>query len=310
MDCGKGDFAIGVKYHKKRTDCGNVYSIDFFTFEFSLNLTAAMWSELENVVKEYGQKAKRFKEYSGTKKKGKYHKYRAYEVDKLHIQFYDDAPVVQLDFNPNTVHTSDEKTALRLLQFLMNYMRTSAAVYDVRIRRVDYALDIPQRYTEIYVYTRKCESHIRSTRYYGDPKASGRLRVYDKAAEQEEKHGIDIGDLTRCEWIQRNERPFNYDTIGTFDFSHLTGGVSVIQLVPVEFFNEALQRFAQNTRKKIITGMKKIAVKREYFDELLQEYYAEYGIPELRRIGLENRVADMDFSFSMDDSEEDESVDG
>ena len=90
----------------------------------------------------------------------------------------------------------------------------------------------------------------------------------------------------------------------------MTGGVSVIQLVPVEFFNEALQRFAQNTRKKIITGMKKIAVKREYFDELLQEYYVEYGIPELRRIGLENRVADMDFSFSMDDSEEDESVDG
>ena len=56
--------------------------------------------------------------------------------------------------------------------------------------------------------------------------------------------------------------------------------------------------------------MKKIAVKREYFDELLQEYYAEYGIPELRRIGLENRVADMDFSFSMDDSDEDESADG
>lgn len=265
-----------------------------------------MWSELENVVKEYGQKAKRFKEYSGTKKKGKYHKYRAYEVDKLHIQFYDDAPVVQLDFNPNTVHTSDEKTALRLLQFLMNYMRTSAAVYDVRIRRVDYALDIPQRYTEIYVYTRKCESHIRSTRYYGDPKASGRLRVYDKSAELKEKYGIDIGELTRCEWIQRNEKPFNYDTIGTFDFSHLTGGVSVIQLVPVEFFNEALQRFAQNTRKKIITGMKKLAVKREYFGELLQEYYAEYGIPELRRIGLENRVADMDFDFSMDDSDEDE----
>ena len=304
------EFAIDVKYHKKRTDCCNVYSIDFFTFEFSLKLTAAMWSELENVVKEHGQKAKRFKEYSGTKKKGKYHKYRAYEVDKLHIQFYEDAPVVQLDFNPNTVHTSDEKTALRLLQFLMNYMRTSAAVYDVRIRRVDYALDIPQKYTEIYVYTRKCESHIRSTRYYGDHKASGRLRVYDKAAEQKERHGVDIGDLTRCEWIQRNEKPFNYDTIGTFDFSHLTGGVSVIQLVPVEFFNEALQRFAQNTRKKIITGMKKIAVKREYFGELLQEYYAEYGIPELRRIGLENRVADMDFSFSMDDSDEYESADG
>jgi hypothetical protein len=114
LDCGKVEFAIDVKYHKKRTDCCNVYSIDFFTFEFSLKLTAAMWSELENVVKEHGQKAKRFKEYSGTKKKGKYHKYRAYEVDKLHIQFYEDAPVVQLDFNPNTVHTSDEKTAFSL----------------------------------------------------------------------------------------------------------------------------------------------------------------------------------------------------
>lgn len=294
------------RYFKNRKNGDEVYSIDFLTLEFSLHLTAEMWTELENVVKEYGEKAKRFKEYSGSKKKGKYHKYRAYEIDKLHIQFYDDAPVVQLDFNPNTIHTSDDKTALRLLQFLMNYMRTSAAVYDVRVRRVDYALDLAVKYTDVYVYSRKCESHIRSTRYYGDPKSSGRLRVYDKAAEQKEVHGVSIDDLTRCEWIQRNEKPFNYDAVGTMDFTGLSGGVSVIQLVPVEFFNEALQRYSVNTRRKIIKGLKKIDIKADFFTELLQEYYDEYGIPELRRIALENRAADMDFDFSIDDADEDE----
>lgn len=294
-----------LNYYKKREIENATYSIDFFTFEFALSLTPALWEELESAVRESGKKAKRFSSYSGTKKKGRYHKYRSYQIGELHVQFYDDAPVVQLNFNPNTIHTCDDNTPLGVLSFVLGYIRSSASIRDICVRRVDYALDLPIEYKCLYVYTRKCESHFRSTRYYGDAKSSGRLRVYDKAAEQREKYKIDIGVLTRCEWVQRNEKSFNYDTIGTFDFSGLSGGISVISLVPVEFFNEGLQRFSVNTRRKIISGMKKISLCKEAFDELLREYYHDYGIAELRFISLQNRLSDIDFDFSFGADEED-----
>lgn len=291
-----------LAYHRKKEKDGLTYSIDFFSFEFALHLTADLWNEFEEAIKALGQRASKFKSYSGTKKKGKYHKYRAYEIDQLHVQFYDDAPVVQFDFNPNTVHTATDAVMLDVLTFALSYMRSSSAVYDVRVKRADYALDVPKSYRELYVYTRKSEGHKRTTRYYGDEKSSGRLRVYDKTLEQKEKYRVDLGyDLTRCEWVQRNEKPFNYDAIGTFDFSGLSGAVSVISLVPVEFFNEALQRNSVNTRKKIVSGMDKLSIDKSLFDALLQEYYAEYGIAELRLISLQNRLADADFDFAFDD---------
>lgn len=285
-----------IDYFKKRELFGLIYSIDFFTFEFMLNLPETMWEQFEKTITEMGQKARKYRAYSGTKKKGKYHRYRAYECGGLHVQFYEEAQVIQLDYNPNNVHTSSDKAPEAVLMYILDYVRKSASVTGIRVRRIDYALDVPKKYSELYVYSRKAESHVRSTRYYGDAKGSGRLRVYDKATEQREKLGYDIGtELTRCEWIQRNEKPFKFDAIGTFDFSGLSGAVSLIQLVPAEFFNEALRRLAQNTRKKVLAGMDKLDIQTEAFKELLHEYYDLYGIPEIRTACLENRLDEIDF---------------
>lgn len=294
-----------LSYHRKKEAKGLIYSIDFFSFEFSLNLTPSLWEEFEEAIKALGSRSKKMRSYQGTKKKGKFHKYRAYEIDKLHVQFYDDAPVIQLDFNPNTVFSVSDESMRDVLSFCLSYIRSSNAVSAVKVKRADYALDVPKKYSELYVYTRKCESHVRSTRYYGDAKSSGRLRVYDKSAEQKEVYGSSLGfDLTRCEWIQRNEKPFNYDSIGEFDFSDLSGAVSVISLVPVEFFNEALQRLSVNTRKKLVSTMQKLEIDASAFDELMHEYYDEFGIFELRMLALKNRALDFDF----DDDDYDDQI--
>jgi hypothetical protein len=147
----------------------------------------------------------------------KYHHYRAYQIGGLHVQFYEDAPFFDLNFNPNTVHLANDDTAVKCLQWLLSYLRASVALYNVRIRRVDYTFDVPCEYDSLYVYSRKNESHYKSTRYYGDAKCTGRLRVYDKTLERMQKAKIKLDkQITRCEWIQRNEKPFTFDSFFQF----------------------------------------------------------------------------------------------
>ena len=130
---------------KEKNECA--YTIDWFTLEFHLLLSLAQWEELEEAVKSLGEKSKDYSSKSGTKLKGKYHHYRAYQIGGLHVQFYEDAPFFDLNFNPNTVHLANDDTAVKCLQWLLSYLRASVALYNVRIRRVDYTFDVPCKYS-------------------------------------------------------------------------------------------------------------------------------------------------------------------
>ena len=111
---------------KEKNECA--YTIDWFTLEFHLLLSLAQWEELEEAVKSLGEKSKDYSSKSGTKLKGKYHHYRAYQIGGLHVQFYEDAPFFDLNFNPNTVHLANDDTAVKCLQWLLSYLRASVAL--------------------------------------------------------------------------------------------------------------------------------------------------------------------------------------
>ena len=294
---------------KEKNECA--YTIDWFTLEFHLLLSLAQWEELEEAVKSLGEKSKDYSFKSGTKLKGKYHHYRAYQIGGLHVQFYEDAPFFDLNFNPNTVHLANDDTAVKCLQWLLSYLRASVALYNVRIRRVDYTFDVPCEYDSLYVYSRKNESHYKSTRYYGDAKCTGRLRVYDKTLERMQKAKIKLDkQITRCEWIQRNEKPFTFDSIGIMDFSGLSGAVSLLSLIPPENLNEGMRRLNPKTRKRVReTCFKPLDLDISLFDQLLNEYKEEYFLADLRFIALKNRV-DSAFllhgSYDIDDDTDDE----
>ena len=294
---------------KEKNECA--YTIDWFTLDFPLLLSLAQWEELEEAVKRLGEKSTHYSSKSGTKLKGKYHHYRAYQIGGLHVQFYEDAPFFDLNFNPNTVHLANDDTAVKCLQWLLSYLRASVALYNVRIRRVDYTFDVPCEYDSLYVYSRKNESHYKSTRYYGDAKCTGRLRVYDKTLERMQKAKIKLDkQITRCEWIQRNEKPFTFDTIGIMDFSGLSGAVSLLSLIPPENLNEGMRRLNPKTRKRVReTCFKPLDLDISLFDQLLNEYKEEYFLADLRFIALKNRV-DSAFplhdSYDIDDDTDDE----
>lgn len=300
-----------MEYYRFKEKNGCAYTIDWFTLEFHLLLSLAQWEELEEAVKSFGEKSKDYSFKSGTKLKGKYHHYRAYQIGGLHVQFYEDAPFFDLNFNPNTVHLANDDTAVKCLQWLLSYLRVSVALYNVRIRRVDYAFDVPCEYDSLYVYSRKNESHYKSTRYYGDAKCTGRLRVYDKTLERMQKAKIKLDkQITRCEWIQRNEKPFTFDSIGIMDFSGLSGAVSLLSLIPPENLNEGMRRLNPKTRKRVReTCFKPLDLDISLFDQLLNEYKEDYFLADLRFIALQNRV-DSAFplhdSFDFDDDTDDE----
>lgn len=300
-----------MEYYRFKEKNGCAYTIDWFTLEFHLLLSLAQWEELEEAVKSLGEKSKDYSSKSGTKLKGKYHHYRAYQIGGLHVQFYEDAPFFDLNFNPNTVHLANDDTVVKCLQWLLSYLRVSVALYNVRIRRVDYTFDVPCEYDSLYVYSRKNESHYKSTRYYGDAKCTGRLRVYDKTLERMQKAKIKLDkQITRCEWIQRNEKPFTFDSIGIMDFSGLSGAVSLLSLIPPENLNEGMRRLNPKTRKRVReTCFKPLDLDISLFDQLLNEYKEEYFLADLRFIALKNRV-DSAFplrdSYDIDDDTDDE----
>lgn len=116
--------------------------------------------------------------------------------------------------------------------------------------------------------------------------------------------------ITRCEWIQRNEKPFTFDSIGIMDFSGLSGAVSLLSLIPPENLNEGMRRLNPKTRKRVReTCFKPLDLDISLFDQLLNEYKEEYFLADLRFIALKNRV-DSAFplhgSYDIDDDTDDE----
>ena len=296
-----------MEYYKNKEKEKISYTIDWFTLEFGLWLTKEQWVELEEATKALGSRCSKVDAGHSRKRQGKYHDVSWYQFDDLHVQFYADGPVFDLNFNPNSLHLNGNQSAVVLLRWLLSYLATCAGLYSVRVKRTDYALDVPCRYEELYVWSRKDEAHVKTTRYYGNRKATGALRVYDKTLERQQKKMPISEQITRCEWIQKNEMPFTYDLVGNMDFSSLKDDLTLVSFVPPEHFNEAMRRLAWKSKKLIKeTCFKTIEVDTKLFDELLAEYSAEYRLAELRLVSLQNRLSDASLPSVEEDAPDDE----
>lgn len=187
---------------------------------------------------------------------------------------------LRMKFNPNKNY--DNPALKNVLRFLFR----CGWVNGWHFSRVDYAVDVQGPLCAFYVLSRKTETNFGSTRYYGVRGTSGYLRVYDKRREQIDKAGEDIGfELTRFEWEQRGNRDldFNFDQFSRMDLSGLDGATRVLRYVSPELINQAINEFSPNYRVKLKRQLFfPVIVKKELFQELLDEYIKEYSLIELR----------------------------
>ena len=188
---------------------------------------------------------------------------------------------LRLWFNPNK-HWGDPA----IEKFLKNVdqLGDRALMKTWRLRRVDYAFDVPLNPFEVVLISQKEESFFRGTRYYGIRQRTGYTRVYDKSKEA----GL-TEKLTRFEWEQHKGEDFK------LDFPMLIGdlprGYEWLKYVKFEYINECLADMDKRTRKKIKENcFQQIPVDFSIFKRLLNEYVKEmrldpalFSAPESRR---------------------------
>ena len=298
-----------MNYNRKRENDGKTYSIDRLTFDLYFvpqrGLTEKLKTALDLKVMAYRQTmgVQNFP----TNKLG-IHK-DVYQFEGLHVELYErgvirqtrrvdsdsgdmvstpvgDHPqtVLRMDFNPN--NCAGNPVLDSLMEFLGKC--TEEIPYTWSLSRVDYALDIPGTPSDFYVLSRKAETFYENTRYYGDRKATGRLKVYDKRQERIDKARVDIGhDLTRFEWTQRGNRDFNFRFDDIAEYTPDAGGTygALLQFCRPEMVNHALGVLDKRTRKKVKEQcFHPLTLDPSQFEMLLAEYLAEYGLPlDLRR---------------------------
>lgn len=298
-----------MQYNRIRKDGEMTYSIDRLTFDFyfvpQLDLTRKIQAafDLHAVSQRQKMDVQRFE----TKRFGD--PKMIYQFDSFHAEVYErgnsvrvgknDAEtgdpktvvvagvpqtIVRVDFNPNTCVGNP------VLEAFMGFMARTWEQwpYGWSLSRVDYALDLPGMPSDFYVLSRKTETFYANTRYYGDRKSTGRLKVYNKRLERIEKAKRDIGrDLTRFEWTQRGNRDFNFkfDDIATYTPNDAGTYAALLQFCRPEMINSALGVLDKRTRKKVKEQcFHPLILNPSHFEILLREYLDEYGLPlELRR---------------------------
>lgn len=295
-------------YNRFKIDDDMVYSIDFLQIDFGLSWLAE--SVVSLLFGSFDFEMVKYKAVldcsSGVKHLAKYDLHW-WQLGGLHIEVWprsvshdigvprqdDDGeyitsqvfvPLVQwflrLKFNPNK--NADNPALKTTLSFLYK----CGWVNGWHFSRVDYAVDVQGPLSAFYVLSRKTETNYCSTRYYGIRGNSGYLRVYDKRKEQREIAGEDIGfELTRFEWEQRGNRDldFSFDQFSRMDLTGLDGATRLFKYVPPEYINQALNEFSRNYRSKIREQLfSPVTVKKELFQELLNDYVKEFSLTGLR----------------------------
>ena len=187
---------------------------------------------------------------------------------------------LRLYFNPNK--NKDNPALQNVLSFLFRCGWVSAWHFS----RVDYAVDVQGPLSAFYVLSRKTETNYGTTRYYGKRGTSGYLRVYDKRKEQKDTAGDDIGfEWTRFEWEQRGNLDFDFtfDQFSRMNLEGIDGAGRCLQYVAPENINQALLCFGPTSRAKFKKQLfSPVAVKKELFQRLLDEYVKEFGLLGMR----------------------------
>lgn len=284
-------------YNRFKIDDDMVYSIDFLQIDFGLwclsdDVVRLLFGSFDfEMVKNFGL----LDCSSGVKHLSKYDLHW-WQLGGLHVEVWPKSVsdvvhwFLRLKFNPNK--NADNPALKTVLSFLYK----CGWVHGWHFSRVDYALDVQGPLSAFYVLSRKTETNYGSTHYYGVRGTSGYLRVYDKRKEQREVAGEDIGfEWTRFEWEQRGNRDFDFtfDQFSKMDLTGLDGATRLFKYVPPEYINQALNEFSINYRAKIKKQLfSPVTVKKELFQELLDDYVKEYSLTGLR-VFTESQLWDM-----------------
>lgn len=271
-----------IPYLKSIETEAGVYSIDRFVFNF--RMTRELWEDFRLSVDLWALKLRlRDCEYFTAKRYGT--EVKVFQYFSLHIETWEGYPnksrpencyCVRLDYNPNKLLEPEQEMLGKMMAGLGK--NNDKFVFD--LSRVDFAFDVPVPIEKIYVLSRKTESHVVTTRYYGKAGSSGMLRVYDKREEMKRNH-IELGqDWTRLEWEQRGGKDlqFKFDCFCTADFGGLQYPASVIPYINPGDINKALKGISKNTRTKYKNLFTPYPFDAANFRHLLDEYMDEYGI--------------------------------
>lgn len=275
-------------YNRFKIDDDMVYSIDYLQIDFGLGLLSDDVLSLLFGSFDF-EKIRHFGVLdcsSGVKHLAKYDLHW-WQFGAFHVEVWpcsDSSKLVhwflRMKFNPNK--NCDNLALKNVFRFLTR----CGWVNGWHFTRVDYAVDVQGSLSAFYVLSRKTETNFGSTRYYGVRGTSGYLRVYDKRQEQKVKAGEDIGfELTRFEWEQRGNRDldFTFDQFCRMDFSGLDGATRVLKYVSPEYINQAINEFSPNYRVKLKKQLfSPITLKKELFQELLDEYIKDFSLAGLR----------------------------
>lgn len=295
-------------YNRFKIDDDMVYSIDFLQIDFGLSCLSERVVDL--LFSSFDFEMVKYRTFlecsSGVKHLAKYDMHW-WQLGGLHVEVWPksisrDIGVARPDedgeYQNSHVKVSEVHWFLRLkfnpnknvdnlaLKNTLSFLYKCGWVNGWHFSRVDYAVDVQGSLSAFYVLSRKIETNYGSTRYYGVRGTSGYLRVYDKRKEQRDIAGEDIGfEWTRFEWEQRGNRDFDFtfDQFSRMNLSGLDGATRLFKYVPPEYINQALNEFSINYKSKIKKQLfSPVTVKKELFQELLNDYVKEYSLTGLR----------------------------
>ena len=95
--------------------------------------------------------------------------------------------------------------------------------FEKRIKQFDLAFDVPVDIKRLFAVSLsgRQRAYYKSTMYFGSSGNTGRLKVYDKKSELEEKQGVTVVDehKTRIEYTYRFEEPYTVQILSKADSS-------------------------------------------------------------------------------------------
>ena len=110
---------------------------------------------------------------------------------------------MRVEFNPAKQNKSFDWFWITLKEITQQYVK--------RIKHMDIAFDVPVHVSNIssVSLTGRDRSLFKNTVYFGASGLTGRLKIYDKKKEMEQKQGIEIEEeeLTRIEYSKKYEDP-------------------------------------------------------------------------------------------------------
>lgn len=209
--------------------------------------------------------------------------YQNYNKDKT-IDFRN---VVRLEFNPNKVYEEDN-----LIDDIIRLLRAFEPV-EVRVGRLDYAIDIPVALDRVVVLqSRKDKRYFKGTTYLGKRNNHNAVKIYDKQAEQclndpltrfeitcKYAHKVKIDNIV----VMRGDKEMGEEKL------NCTTEVLVKMCLALKNagydYSDFLRGLNPRRRKEVISCVEGIGQTLVFDDALFEELYAE--VVDKLKLGIE-----------------------